>query len=75
MQTFRPMASKESKEARSTLVREYTLATKHYASAVRELTKQRPWLTRSGYATMYQLVEESRENCERLQRALANLGD
>ena len=68
------VASKDTSDLRDVLLQEYTLAVKRYASVVRALSKQRASLSRNDCATMCQIADESRQDCERLRTALTKVG-
>ncbi len=68
------MASKEPEDLRSILLHDYALAAKHYAWAVGELNRQRAVLPVAHYEKLYQVVEDAREDCERLRKAISELG-
>jgi hypothetical protein len=69
------MASKESDELRTILFQEYVTATRHYAWAVSELNKQRALVPKDRYQEINRMVEDAHEDCERLRKAIADLGD
>jgi hypothetical protein len=58
-------------EPRNTLLEEYALATKRYSQAVTELSGRRGIVSRQGYDAMYQQVVDTRNDCDRLRKALA----
>jgi hypothetical protein len=68
------MVSKEPEDLRSILLHDYALAAKHYAGAVGELNRQRAVLPVAHYENLYRVVEDARQNCELLRKALADLG-
>jgi hypothetical protein len=55
------------------LVREYAIATEHYACAVAELNRQRPIASREEYGCLYKVVEDARSVCGRLRLELNKL--
>ena len=62
-------------ELRRTLIEDYMIAAKRYAWAVGELNLYRLTLPKVQYQDAYFLVEEARQDCERLRTALASLRD
>ena len=55
------------------LVAEYHIATERYTAAVGELSAQRATMKREDYAKLLQIVEDARNECERVRAALAKL--
>ena len=61
------------REPRRTLVREYAVATQHYAWAVAEVDRQRPAVPEEEHRRLYKIVEDAHSECERLRTALQKL--
>ncbi len=68
-----PNEQEESK-IRTSILSDYVAATERYAGAVRELKRQSSASPFNRYSDLYQLVEDARNECERLRRVLFELG-
>jgi hypothetical protein len=55
------------------LVSEYHIATERYTAAVGELSQQRATMTREDYIKLLNIVEDARNECERVRHALSRL--
>jgi hypothetical protein len=69
------MDRQDPAELRRMLIEEYAKAANHYAWAVEELNRHRSTLPKVQYQDAYFLVENAREECERLRSALAKFRD
>jgi hypothetical protein len=58
---------------RTSLLRQYALATEHYAWTVGELERQRPILSKQEYDQLQLVVEDARAQCERLRKEMIEL--
>jgi hypothetical protein len=52
------------------LLAEYHAATVKYAAAVGELSQHRATMTKEDYDKLFRVVEDSRNECERIRKAL-----
>jgi hypothetical protein len=68
---FMPIEPESSEEQR--LVAEYHIATERYTAAVGELATHRATMTKEDYTKILNMVEDSRNECERVRNALARL--
>jgi ubiquinone biosynthesis protein UbiJ len=68
------MAPNEQPELKAVL-QNYTAASKHYALALAELNRQRATISADEYRRFYEMVEDAREDCERLRTTLSRLKD
>jgi hypothetical protein len=66
-----PIEPESSEEQR--LVAEYHIATERYTAAVGELATHRATMTKEDYTKILNMVEDSRNECERVRNALARL--
>ena len=66
-----PIEPESSEEQR--LVAEYHIATERYTAAVGELATHRSTMTKEDYTKILNMVEDSRNECERVRNALARL--
>jgi hypothetical protein len=66
--TFDPSSSEEQR-----LVAEYHIATEKYTAAVGELSLQRATMKQEDYSKLLSIVEEARNECERVRKDLAKL--
>jgi hypothetical protein len=55
------------------LVAEYHIATEKYTAAVGELAQLRAKMTKDDYTRLLNIVEDARNDCERVRNALARL--
>ena len=55
------------------LVSQYHVATERYTAAVGELSQQRASADKSGYQKLLLIVEDARNECERVRNALVKL--
>jgi hypothetical protein len=55
------------------LVAEYHIATEKYTAAVGELAQLRAKMTKDDYTRLFNIVEDARNDCERVRNALARL--
>jgi hypothetical protein len=55
------------------LVSQYHVATERYTAAVGELSQQRATADQDGYQKLLIIVEDARNECERVRKALAGL--
>ena len=62
---------KSSDEQR--LVSEYHIATERYTAAVGELSTQRATMKQGDYNKLLKIVEDARNECERVRAAIAKL--
>ena len=67
------MAVDPSSSEEQRLVAEYHVATERYTAAVGELAQHRAALTKSDYQKLLNLVEDARNECERVRNSLARL--
>jgi hypothetical protein len=63
-----PTSSEEQR-----LVSEYHIATERYTAAVGELTQHRATMSKQDYTKLLNIVEDARNECERVRHALAKL--
>jgi hypothetical protein len=63
-----PLSSEEQ-----VLVSQYHVATERYSAAVGELSQQRATTDRDGYQKLLLIVEDARNECERVRNALSRL--
>ena len=66
-----PIDRASSEEQR--LVAEYHVATERYTAAVGELTQHREMLTKDDYVKLLNLVEDARNECERVRNNLKRI--
>jgi hypothetical protein len=57
------------------LVSQYHVATERYTAAVGELSQQRATADKDGYQKLLIIVEDARNECERVRNALTQLHD
>ena len=55
------------------LVAEYHIATERYTAAVGELGQHRSTMSKEDYSKLLNIVEDARNECERVRKALARL--
>ena len=67
------MAIDPSSSEEQRLVAEYHVATERYAAAVGELAQQRVTMTKEDYVKLLDLVEDARNECERVRNSLKRL--
>jgi hypothetical protein len=67
------MAIDPSSSEEQRLVAEYHVATERYTAAVGELTQHRSTLTKDDYIKLVNLVEDARNECERVRNSLKRL--
>ena len=67
------MAVDPSSSEEQVLVSQYHVATERYTAAVGELSQQRESADKDGYLKLLLLVEDARNECERVRNALAKL--
>ena len=67
------MAVDPSSSEEQRLVAEYHIATEKYTAAVGELNQQRPTMEKEDYTRLLNIVEDARNDCERVRNALAKL--
>jgi len=68
-----PMAIDPSSSEEQVLVSQYHVATERYTAAVGELSQQRATADKDGYQKLLLIVEDARNECERVRNALAQL--
>ena len=66
-----PLDPSSSEEQR--LVAEYHIATERYTAAVGELAQSRATMETADYQKLLNIVEDARNECERVRHALARL--
>jgi hypothetical protein len=66
-----PVNPESSEEQR--LVAEYHIATERYTAAVGELAQHRTTMTTTDYTKLLHIVEDARNECERVRNSLARL--
>jgi len=66
-----PVNPSSSEEQR--LVAEYHVATERYTAAVGELSQNRATMTTEDYVKLLNIVEDARNECERVRNSLARL--
>jgi len=66
-----PIDPASSEEQR--LVAEYHIATERYTAAVGELTQHRATMGQEDYTKLLHIVEDARNECERVRHALSSL--
>ena len=71
--TIEAMGIDPSSSEEQRLVSEYHIATERYSAAVGELAMQRPTMTPEDYTKLVNIVEDARNECERVRNALARL--
>lgn len=69
--SFMPIEPESSEEQR--LIAEYHIATERYTAAVGELAQHRATMSTEDYTKILHMVEDSRNECERVRNALARL--
>lgn len=67
------MAIDPSSSEEQRLIAEYHIATERYTAAVGELTQLRATMTKEDYTKLLHMVEDARNDCERVRNALAKL--
>jgi hypothetical protein len=67
------MAVNPSSPDEQVLVSQYHVATERYSAAVGELSQQRATADKDGYLKLLLIVEDARNECERVRSALARL--
>lgn len=67
------MAFDPSSSEEQVLVSQYHVATERYTAAVGELSHQRATADKDGYQKLLAIVEDARNECERVRHALAKL--
>jgi len=67
------MAVDPSSSEEQVLVSQYHVATERYTAAVGELSQQRPTADQESYQKLLVIVEDARNECERVRNALAKL--
>jgi hypothetical protein len=67
------MAVDPSSSEEQVLVAQYHVATERYTAAVGELSQQRATADQDGYNKLLIIVEDARNECERVRTALAHL--
>jgi hypothetical protein len=65
-----PTSSEEQR-----LIAEYHIATERYTAAVGELTQLRATMTNEDYTRLLHIVEDARNDCERVRHSLSKLHD
>jgi hypothetical protein len=73
LSAFDEHGQQEPENLMNILLHDYAVAAKHFAWAVCELNCQRAVLPIAHYEKLYRVVEDAREDCERLRKALADL--
>jgi hypothetical protein len=68
-----PMAIDPASSEEKRLVAEYHVATERYTAAVGELTLHREMLTKDDYIKLLNLVEDARNECERVRNNLKRI--
>jgi hypothetical protein len=63
-------AANPTDSAHQRLLAEYHAATEKYAAAVGELSQHRATMTKEDYDKFLRVVEDSRNECERVRKAL-----
>ena len=66
-----PVQPESSEEQR--LVAEYHVATERYTAAVGELSQHRATMTKEDYLKLLNIVEDARNDCERVRNSLSRL--
>jgi hypothetical protein len=69
------MSFDQSSSEEQVLVSQYHVATERYTAAVGELSHQRATADKDGYQKLLLIVEDARNECERVRAALARLHD
>ena len=67
------MAVDPSSSEEQVLVSQYHVATERYTAAVGELSQQRATADNDGYQKLLIIVEDARNECERVRNALMHL--
>jgi hypothetical protein len=67
------MAINPSSSEEQRLIAEYHVATERYSAAVGELTLHREMLTKEDYVKLLNLVEDARNECERVRNNLKRI--
>ena len=67
------MAIDPSSSEEQRLVAEYHVATERYTAAVGELAQHRATMTKEDYTKLFHLVEDARNECERVRNSLNRL--
>ena len=67
------MALDQTSSEEQRLVSEYHIATERYSAAVGELALQRATMKRDDYVKLLAVVEDARNDCERVRGILAKL--
>jgi hypothetical protein len=63
-----PTSSEEQR-----LIAEYHIATERYTAAVGEMAQQRATMSTEDYTKLFHIVEDARNECERVRNALSRL--
>jgi len=66
-----PIDPESSEEQR--LIAEYHIATERYTAAVGELSQHRATMMKEDYIKILNMVEDARNDCERVRNSLARL--
>ena len=69
------MSVDPSSSEEQVLVSQYHVATERYTAAVGELSQQRATTDQEGYQKLLLIVEDARNECERVRNALTKLHD
>ena len=69
------MAVDPNSSEEQVLVSQYHVATERYTAAVGELSQQRATADKDGYQKLLIIVEDARNECERVRNALTQLHD
>jgi hypothetical protein len=67
------MAVDPSSSEEQRLIAEYHIATEKYNAAVGELTQLRATMTAADYQKLLNIVEDARNDCERVRNSLSRL--
>jgi hypothetical protein len=67
------MALDPSSSEEQQIMAEYHISTEKYTAAVGELTKLRQTMTHADYMKLLNIVEDARNDCERVRNALSRL--
>ena len=67
------MAIDPSSSEEQVLISQYHVATERYTAAVGELSQQRATADTDGYLKLLLIVEDARNECERVRNALGKL--
>jgi hypothetical protein len=69
------MAIDPSSSEEQRLVAEYHIATERYTAALGEVAQHRATMTTEDYTKLFDLVEDARNECERVRHSLSRLHD